>query len=294
VCPARAIKFVGRWDNRNLKGANDPPTGETPFGRRGFLAWAAGTVAGAVGGLAGAAAIRLPSDPDTVAVVRPPGSVPEEQFLQLCIRCGACFQACPNNVLQPLGFDQRVEGLWTPRVAADWSGCEPSCANCGQVCPTGAIRALPLEEKRVARMGLAEVNTETCLPHAGREDCQLCVDECETAGYHAIEFVRVGTRTDPAGEPIPDSGFLAPVVLADKCVGCGLCQTRCWAINAKGKALLHESAIQVVAGEGREDRLMRGSYVALRQQERRRQEAVRQPSTGQGGDQESYLPDFLK
>ncbi len=114
---------------------------------------------------------------------------------------------------------------------ADWAGCESSCNACTQVCPTGAIRALPLEEKKVARMGLAIVNERTCLPYAGREACQLCVDDCAAAGYHAIEFIRVGTQADEMGNPIEDSGFLAPVVLADKCVGCGLCQTRCYGIN---------------------------------------------------------------
>jgi ferredoxin len=86
--------------------------------------------------------------------IRPPGSVPEDKFLQLCIRCGQCIKVCPNNVLQPAGFEYGFNGLWTPRVMADWSGCEPSCSNCGQVCPTGAVRALTLEEKRAAdRLG---------------------------------------------------------------------------------------------------------------------------------------------
>ena len=139
----------------------------------------------------------------------PPGSVPEPQFLTLCIRCGECFRACPNDALQPLGFAQGLEGLWTPHLVADWSGCETSCNNCGQVCPTGAIRALTLDEKRTTRMGLAVVNQETCLPYSQREACQLCVDECVVAGYNAIELLRVGTEVDEAGQPIEGSGFLA-------------------------------------------------------------------------------------
>jgi len=82
---------------------------------------------------------------------------------------------------------------------------------------------------------------------------------------------------------------LAPSVVADKCVGCGLCQTRCYAINVAEKKLLSESAIVVQAGEGREDRLMQGSYLALREAE---QAAKRKqsPATESGG----YLPDFLQ
>ncbi|MHC4400044.1 MAG: 4Fe-4S binding protein [Planctomycetota bacterium] len=265
VCPTHSIKYVGRWDSTDLKADDDSSAEEPAAGRRRFLAAAAGVVAGTTGGLGLAAATRAfgarLDDPQTRPIVRPPGSVPEEEFLQLCIRCGECFQACPNNVLQPVGFEQGLEGLWAPRVAADWSGCEPSCANCGQVCPTGAIRALPLREKR---------------------------------GYDAVEFIRVGTEADPFGQPIEGSGFLAPVVVADKCVGCGLCQTRCHAINCKEKSLLRVSAVQVEAGEGREDRLTTGSYIDLRKrEEHQRREQQRKQLEETGGD-DGYLPDFLR
>lgn len=275
VCPTHAIKFVERWNRVELKVVNDPPTGETAIGRRGFLSVAAGTAAAVAGGIGAVGATAawgadLDSD-DAVRPVRPPGSVPEREFLQMCIRCGECFKACPNNVLQAEGLQQGLEGLWTPLVNADWAGCESSCNACGQICPTGAIRALPMEEKRVARMGLAIVNEATCLPLAGKEACQLCVDECIAAGYDAIEFLQVHTQVDDAGQPIDGSGFLAPVVLPDKCVGCGLCQTRCYAINVKERHVLGASAIVVEAGPGREDRLMSGSYRALRAAEQAQQ-----------------------
>ncbi|MCA9138196.1 MAG: 4Fe-4S binding protein [Planctomycetales bacterium] len=271
VCPTQAIKFVERWNVVELKVENDPPTHETALGRRGFLSLAGGTAAAIAGGASVSLATKTfganLDDPNSVRPVRPPGSVPEKEFLEMCIRCGECFKACPNNVLQPEGFEQGLEGLWSPMAVADWAGCESSCNACGHVCPTGAIRALPLAEKKVARMGLAIVNVETCLPFAGREECDLCVQECNSAGYHAIEFTRVGTEVDDSGAPIEGTGYSAPVVLADKCVGCGLCQTRCNGINVKEKGLLNESAIIVEAGEGKEDRLMSGSYIELRLQE---------------------------
>jgi len=296
ACPVQAIKFVGRWDKANLKPAADPPTGETSIGRRGFLATAIGGLSGCLGGAGAAAMIGATGarlEAREYRPVRPPGSAPEPEFLQMCVRCGECFQACPNNVLQPLGFQQGLDGLWTPQVVADWSGCEPSCSNCGQVCPTGAIRALPLDEKRVARIGLAVVNRQTCLPYAGRQPCQLCVDECATAGYHAVEFVRVGTEVDPSGQPIEGTGFLAPVVLPERCVGCGLCQTRCQAVNAAQKGLLQETAIRVEAGEGKEDRLLTGSYRALRQQEAEHRKQERLKSLRESGEKDNYLPGFL-
>jgi NAD-dependent dihydropyrimidine dehydrogenase PreA subunit len=185
-----------------------------------------------------------------------------------------------------MGFEQGLEGLWTPRVVANWAGCEAGCNNCGQVCPTGAIRALPMEEKRVVRMGLALVQSN-CLPLAGQEACQLCVDECDAAGYKAIEFMRVHPKLDEQGLPIDGSGYSAPAVIADKCVGCGLCQTRCNVINVKEKKLLASVAIVIEAGEGREDRIARGSYLALREKER----AAKTPAPAAS---DSYLPDFLK
>jgi ferredoxin len=292
VCPTGSIQFVGRWTPVDEKRWDGPPSREVDLSRRGFLVSGVGA-AGAAVGIERLCGANLGSK-SAILPVRPPGSVPEKEFLQLCIRCGECFQACPNNVLQPLGFEQGLEGIWTPQAVANWSGCEPSCNNCGQVCPTGAIRALPLAEKRVARMGLAVVNKQTCLPHAGREACQLCVDDCKAAGYDALEFVRVGTETDENGLPLEDTGFLAPVVLPEKCNGCGLCQMRCYRINAKEKGLLRDTAIRVEAGDGREDRLAKGSYVALREQEGRRRQAELGKRMREEGATDEYLPDFLK
>jgi hypothetical protein len=80
-------------------------------------------------------------------------------------------------------------------------------------------------------------------------------------------------------------------VLAEKCVGCGLCQTRCYGINVAERHVLQESAIIIEAGAGKEDRLLSGSYLALREREsaeRRREEALKQK------DAADYLPEFLK
>jgi len=245
VCPKHSIKFTSQWDKINLKPQGENTSKNVSHCRRCFLVGMAGSVTAGV-----AAPVLIARD--TALPVRPPGSVPESKFLQLCIRCGECFKACPNNVLQPIGLDRGFDALWTPRVVADWAGCESTCNNCGQVCPTGAIRALPIDEKRAARIGLAIVNEQTCLPYAGRQDCRMCIDECAAAGYNAIEFVRVGGEFDADGIPIEGSGYLAPVVLADKCVGCGLCQMRCHSINVKNKKLLEESAVRIQAGTFRE------------------------------------------
>ncbi|MHC4226517.1 MAG: 4Fe-4S dicluster domain-containing protein [Planctomycetota bacterium] len=286
ICPKQSINFTARWDKSNLKLQQENACESVSCSRRGFLAGVAGATAAGI-------AVPVLVAEGTTLPVRPPGSVPEDKFLQLCIRCGECFKACPNNVLQPIGFDRGFDALWTPQVVADWAGCEVTCNNCGQVCPTGAIRALPPDEKRAARIALAFVNEQTCLPYAGREDCRMCVDECASAGYNAIEFVRVGGEIDADGAPVEGSGYLAPVVLADKCVGCGLCQMRCHSVNVKSKKLLKHSAIRMEAGPGKEDRIMKGSYLAL-QKERAKKKAESSRTQQQDKPSNDYLPDFLK
>ncbi|MBN2180638.1 MAG: 4Fe-4S binding protein [Sedimentisphaerales bacterium] len=287
VCPKQSIKFVGRRNQINLK----PPTRQsavsTSVSRRRFLIGTIGVVgAGTVAGAALTAERRSYAESYPV---RPPGSLPESKFRRQCVRCGECINICPSNVLQPAGFELGIDGLWTPKVVADRSGCLSFCNNCGRVCPTGAIRELSLEEKRAARIGLAVVNKNTCLPYARRDNCGLCVGECASAGYNAIEFVRIGGITDESGAPVQDSGYLAPVVLEDKCVGCGLCRARCYAANVKEKKLLGESAIDIFAGPGKEDRIVSGSYITLQKQRVNPVEQQKSETT-----ENTYLPDFLR
>lgn len=240
VCPTHAISFETRWTPLEEK-AEQPEVGlaAVPLSRRGLLAAAAGGATCALG------FTRLAPATPPPPLVRPPGSVPEAEFLDLCIRCGECFKVCPNNVLQPAGFEHGLNALWTPKVVANWSGCEPSCNNCGQVCPTGAIRKLSMPEKRSTHIGLAIIDQSTCLPYVGNSSCRMCVDECSAAGYNAIEFRTIGVSLDEQGLPIENTGRLVPLVLAEACIGCGLCQTRCNLINVKKEKLLSRPAIVV-------------------------------------------------
>lgn len=263
TCPVEAIAFTPRPRRGDPRGVVPKARGR-PISRREFAG-------GLVSGLSVVAATGClpPVGSSGHVPIRPPGSVPEDAFLRLCIRCGVCFRACPNSVLQPIGLAQGPGGLWTPQAVPRWSGCEPSCNSCGQVCPTGAVRPLPLEEKRAARMGRVDINKGTCLPWADRGECEMCAEECRAAGYNAIEFERVGVEVDDGGFPIEGTGRRAPVLLPDQCVGCGLCETRCHRINVLEKGLLNAGAIAVKAGPGREDRIAEGSYLALREAERR-------------------------
>ncbi len=69
-------------------------------------------------------------------VIRPPGSVAEDEFLRRCIKCDQCIRVCPTNVLQPALFEAGLEGLWTPIMISKMGWCELNCTLCSQVCPT--------------------------------------------------------------------------------------------------------------------------------------------------------------
>jgi len=192
--------------------------------------------------------------------LRPPGSVSEPEFLERCIRCGECFKVCPGPVLHPAGLASGWETLWTPVVVPSHAGCHQDCNFCTQVCPTRAIRPLSLQEKRRTPIGLAVIDRKTCLPHAGQRDCRLCFEECEAAGYHAIQMrqIKLELRDIPPGvfseAQLEAMGSIeAPFVDSAACTGCGLCEYRCHTTHIKQTHVLAESAIRVIPSQQSEN-----------------------------------------
>ena len=120
-------------------------------------------------------------------VIRPPGAVEEIEFLKRCVKCGQCIRVCPTNVLQPDWMESGLEGLWTPVMNYRIGYCEPDCTACGQVCPTGAIQRLSVDEKRgrgehaeagPVRLGSAHFDVGRCLPWAKNMPCLVCEENC--------------------------------------------------------------------------------------------------------------------
>jgi NAD-dependent dihydropyrimidine dehydrogenase PreA subunit len=102
-------------------------------------------------------------------------------------------------------------------------------------------------------MGLAVINAKTCLCHAGERDCRLCFEECEAAGYHAIQMrpITLELGDIPSGvfseaEMEAMGSIEAPFVDVNACTGCGLCEYRCHTTYTKQERVLSESAVRVV------------------------------------------------
>jgi polyferredoxin len=154
-------------------------------------------------------------------LIRPPGAVAEAEFLRRCIRCGECMKVCIGQALHPALFEAGATGLWTPLLMARIGYCEYNCTLCGQVCPTGAIGKLPVEEKRKFVIGLAVFDKDRCLPFARQEECLVCEEHCPTA-EKAIVFDEKQVLVNGQQQSLK-----IPKVLVDKCIGCGICETCC-------------------------------------------------------------------
>ncbi len=171
--------------------------------------------------------------------IRPPGSIPENDFLARCIRCGECMKVCKTNGLQPTNLEAGFDALWTPHLVPRKGPCEDKCNMCGHVCPTQAIRSLPVDEKLFVKIGTAVIDRDRCIAWEQNKLCLICDEICP---YDAIEFKVVTTFTGP---------FKRPFVIEEKCTGCGWCENKC--------PVLGRGAIEVYSiGE---ERLAKGSYI---------------------------------
>lgn len=138
-------------------------------------------------------------------LLRPPGALPEVAFLDTCLRCGKCVDACPPMALFPAP-DTMDPIIGTPVLRPRRSPCV-LCPDvpCAAACPSGALRPIPVAE---IRLGVAVIDKDRCVRWNG-EPCHACIVACPI-GEAAI-------RRDGRGRP----------VVGDACTGCGLCERAC-------------------------------------------------------------------
>jgi ferredoxin-type protein NapG len=147
-----------------------------------------------------------------VQALRPPGALPEYDFLERCNRCQKCVQVCPTKVIVPLSLSEGVIRLNTPKVSFKQSYCN-SCLKCSQVCPTGAL--VPVT-KETLDIGVAVIIEKDCVAWDW-VGCTVCKDECPEKAIYLDDDKR-------------------PVVIPEKCNGCGICELKCPSTSVMKKA----------------------------------------------------------
>lgn len=221
ICPENAISFS--FTSRERQGV-----ASGILGRRAFISTS-------LAGVAALPMLRLNYQRKSLYpwLIRPPGVEDEQRFLSECVRCGECMKVCLKNSLHPILLEGGAEGLWTPKLVPRVGYCEYNCTLCGQVCPSGAIPELNLEQKHKAKMGLSHFDKNRCIPWVAYENwseekqwsekhnCAVCEEHCPTP-EKAIRFSDVTVQTPDGPQTIR-----RPVVVEEECIGCGICEYVC-------------------------------------------------------------------
>ncbi len=148
-------------------------------------------------------------------IILPPGAKDQERLKNTCYNCNMCVENCPNKIIVKANDK-------FPTVHIDYSKgkgfCDSNCAKCAQVCPTGAIKRLTLEEKQKTRIAMAMIKEDNC------RKCGLCSEIC------------------PYGAISKERGKI-PIINGSKCVGCGKCKTVCHFSSIEIFAVKQQSSI---------------------------------------------------
>lgn len=143
----------------------------------------------------------------------PPGSLSARNMAAHCTGCQLCVAVCPTLVLRP---SADLTTFMQPEMSYEKGYCRPECNKCSQVCPTGAIKPISVEEKSSIQIGHAEWNRKNCIVLTDDVDCGNCERHCPTG---AITMILSDYR-DLKSRKVPS-------VNKHLCIGCGACENLC-------------------------------------------------------------------
>ncbi len=151
-------------------------------------------------------------NPRNKRAVLPPGAKSLAHFQSCCTACHLCVANCPDQVLRPSITQHGLAGFLQPYQDFTVAFCSYNCSNCSQICPTGAIQPLTVEERRSVRTGTARFFQDLCVVKTKGTSCGACNEHCPTQAVHMVPW---------------KNGLTIPEVDPDLCVGCGGCEFIC-------------------------------------------------------------------
>jgi ferredoxin len=144
--------------------------------------------------------------------VFPLGATNLARFKSKCTGCMLCAQRCPSKIIVP-SFGSFDGSPIVPVLNFRDNYCLEDCVVCSEVCPTGALEQVRVQEKKSIKMASLKLDLTACQIVAEGLECAICAEICP---LHAIEMKR-----------ITDQRYPVPVVIQNLCNGCGKCQYRC-------------------------------------------------------------------
>jgi len=150
--------------------------------------------------------------------VAPPGAISFEHFKKKCISCHLCVSKCPSHVIKPAFLEYGLSGVMQPHLYFDHGYCNYNCTICGEVCPTGALKPLTVEEKHLTQMGQVQFIIENCIVYNDETSCGACSEVCPTQAVSMIPY---------------KDALTIPHIDTSICIGCGGCESACPAIPYK-------------------------------------------------------------
>ena len=144
--------------------------------------------------------------------VLPPGARSLAHFQATCTACHLCVAQCPQQVLRPSITRFGLAGFLQPYQDYEVSFCDYDCNECSQVCPTGAIQQISVEERHGIQTGIAHFHRGRCIVKTNGTACGACSEHCPTQAVHMIPF---------------GDDLTIPEVTPELCIGCGACEHVC-------------------------------------------------------------------
>ncbi len=209
VCPVGAAAHRAR---PAYQGRLEAPPGEPDSGRRKFLAL---SVCGAAAGFSvGRGVLKISSRGSGAKIpVMPPGAMSLEAFADRCTGYGLCIANCPGKTLEAATTEYSWSGFGRPFLSTAHGFCDYNCRRCAEICPVGALRKMPLAEKRRWKIGSVRYFRERCVVVTDHTDCGACAEHCPTGALRMV--------------PYGNEGLTIPEVHPELCIGCGGCEYIC-------------------------------------------------------------------